>query len=148
MECIGPARCAPRPLGSSDHSSPAASLMRGLKSRAFTAVQWTSKSAVGEFSLMRNLCLQTYSRVSLIVTRVATPVMSIALSNSAHLRTVYLNVLRMTSLVNFPLYLALAFSPTRLCAPYMVSAGRHRRPCLKSSPPRAGYAQLVTQTAD
>lgn len=64
-------------------------------------------SALGEFSVVRNLCLQAYSVVNPIVTRVATPLMSIAQSDGARLQSVYVNVLRMTSSVNFPLYLAL-----------------------------------------
>lgn len=66
-------------------------------------------SALGEFSVVRNLCLQTYAVVNPVVTRVVTPLMSIAQSDRARLQSIYLNVLRMTSSVNFPLYLALAF---------------------------------------
>lgn len=67
-----------------------------------------SATAIGEFGVVRNLCLQAYSLVNPVVTRVATPVMSIAQSDLVRLRHIYLNVLRMTASINFPLYIALA----------------------------------------
>lgn len=69
-------------------------------------------SALGMYSLPRDLSLRVAQVINPIVTRVGLPVMAKAQANPALLKSVYLKTLRMTASVNFPLYLAMAaFAP-------------------------------------
>lgn len=69
-------------------------------------------SALGLYSLPRNLCLQVHALINPIVTRVGFPVMSRVQNHPEQLRSIYLQTLRMTASVNFPLYAGIAvFAP-------------------------------------
>lgn len=69
-------------------------------------------SALGIYSLPRDLSLRVGSAINPIVTRVGLPVMAKAQHDKVFLKNVYLKTLRMTASVNFPIYMALAvFAP-------------------------------------
>lgn len=65
-------------------------------------------AVLGEYSLARNLCIQVYSVINPILTRVATPVLAVAQDDRDRLRYIYLSLVRLTTSINFPVYLALA----------------------------------------
>jgi O-antigen/teichoic acid export membrane protein len=68
--------------------------------------------ALGEYSVSRNLCLQVGTTLNPVVTRVGLPLLARARSDPALLKDVYLQAVRMTASVNFPLYAGLAlFAP-------------------------------------
>lgn len=64
--------------------------------------------ALGLYSLPRDLSLRIAFIINPIVTRVGFPVMAKAQQDAARLKSIYLQTLRMTASVNFPIYLALA----------------------------------------
>lgn len=67
---------------------------------------------LGLYSLPRNLCLQVQSLINPIVTRVGFPMMSRVQNDPVQLKTIYLKTLRMTTSINFPLYIGMAvFAP-------------------------------------
>lgn len=67
---------------------------------------------LGEYSVSRNLCLQVGMTLNPVVTRVGLPMLARARSDPALLKDIYLQVVRMTASVNFPLYAGLAlFAP-------------------------------------
>lgn len=69
-------------------------------------------SALGVYSLPRSLSLKVAGTLNPVVTRVGLPVMAKVQQDRKKLKHVYLQTLRMTASVNFPIYLALAaFSP-------------------------------------
>jgi O-antigen/teichoic acid export membrane protein len=73
--------------------------------------------SLGEYSVSKNLSLQIGASLNPIVTRVGLPLMARARREAGLLNTVYLQTIRMTASVNFPLHAALAlFAPelTRL----------------------------------
>lgn len=65
-------------------------------------------TALGLYSLPRNLSLAVAGIVNPIVTRVGLPVMASAQDDRSFLKSVYLKTMRMTASVNFPIYVALA----------------------------------------
>lgn len=66
-------------------------------------------AAMGVYTVPRNLSLQVaYGVINPVVTRVGLPVMAKLQDNLAALKTVYLQTLRMTASMNFPIYAALA----------------------------------------
>lgn len=68
-----------------------------------------SATVLGFFSVPRNLSLQLQFIVNPIVTRVGFPLIAQVQSDKARVRFIYLNTTNMTSSVNAPLYLGLAF---------------------------------------
>ncbi|MCK9460552.1 MAG: MOP flippase family protein [Proteobacteria bacterium] len=69
-------------------------------------------SAMGLYSVPRNLSLRVAMMINPIVTQVGMPVMAKAQGDAALLRQVYLQTIRMVSSVNFPIYVGLAvFAP-------------------------------------
>jgi len=68
--------------------------------------------AMGVYSLPKNLCLQIIGVINPVVTRVGLPVMARSKDDAVLLRHVYLQTLRMTASVNFPIFIGLAlFAP-------------------------------------
>jgi O-antigen/teichoic acid export membrane protein len=65
-------------------------------------------SALGLFSVPRDLSFRISTVVNPIMTRVGFPVMSRAKSDVAKLKSIYLQSLRLTASINFPIYMALA----------------------------------------
>ena len=77
-----------------------------LGGRAFGA------GTLGFYVLPRDLSLRIAGTINPVVTRVGLPVMSRLQDDRERLKSVYLQTLRMTASVNFPIYLALAvFAP-------------------------------------
>lgn len=66
-------------------------------------------TALGVFSVPRNLALQLQFIVNPIVTRVGFPLIAQVQSDKARVRSIYLSTMNMTSSVNAPLYLGVAF---------------------------------------
>lgn len=78
----------------------------------FIGGRFLPPSALGLYSLPRDLSLRVSGVINPIVTRVGLPVMAKAQHDRAFLKSVYLKTLRMTASVNFPIYAALAiFAP-------------------------------------
>lgn len=73
-----------------------------LGSRLFGA------QVLGLYSMPKNLCFQIIAATNPIVTRVGLPVMAQSQADGPLLRTIYLQTLRMTAAVNFPVFVALA----------------------------------------
>lgn len=74
--------------------------------------RFLSPEALGVYSLPRDLALRVAGMINPIVTRVGLPVMAKAQHDPIFLKNVYLKTLRMTTSVNFPIYLAMAvFAP-------------------------------------
>jgi O-antigen/teichoic acid export membrane protein len=65
-------------------------------------------AALGPFSLPRDLSLRTGMIVNQVITRIGLPVMAQVQHDRARLKSIYLQTLRMTASVNFPIYIALA----------------------------------------
>lgn len=65
-------------------------------------------AALGLYSLPRELGLRIAFMINPIITRVGFPVMSRTQQDTFQLKAIYLQILRMTASVNFPIYLALA----------------------------------------
>ena len=64
--------------------------------------------ALGLYSLPRDLSLRIALTINPIVTRVGFPVMAKSQGNIDQLKSIYLQVLRMTASINFPIYVAFA----------------------------------------
>ena len=74
--------------------------------------RFLSASSLGVYSLPRDLSLRVANVINPVVTRVGLPVMAKAQHDRTFLKSVYLKTMRMTSSVNFPVYLAIvAFAP-------------------------------------
>lgn len=74
--------------------------------------RWLSISALGVFSLPRDLSLRIQFLINSVVTRVGFPVMAQAQNDPVLLKSIYLKTLRMTASINFPIYLGIAaFTP-------------------------------------
>jgi O-antigen/teichoic acid export membrane protein len=86
-------------------------------------------AAMGPFSLPRDLSLRTGTIINQIITRVGFPVMARVQNDPARLRSIYLQTLRMTASVNFPVYVALALFADEVVAllygPQWRDAGRY-----------------------
>jgi O-antigen/teichoic acid export membrane protein len=65
-------------------------------------------AALGAYSVPRELCLKAMYATNPIITRVGMPIISRAQGDKDLLRRVYLQTIRMTSSVNFPIYMAIA----------------------------------------
>jgi len=65
--------------------------------------------AMGAYTLSKNLTLNVQNVINLIVTQVGLPVMARAQDDDERLRRIYLQTIRMTASVNFPIYIAIAF---------------------------------------
>ena len=65
-------------------------------------------TALGFYTVPRELCLKIMFATNPIVTRVGTPLIAQAQGDPGLLRRVYLSTIRMTSSVNFPIYGAIA----------------------------------------
>ena len=86
-------------------------LFNGLLSQADVLIGGTiaGSSAMGVYTVPRDLSLKLANTViNPVVTRVGLPVMAKVQGDKATLKSVYLQTLRMTSSVNFPIYAALA----------------------------------------
>lgn len=70
-------------------------------------------SALGLYSLPRNLALQIAGLINPIITRIGFPVMAAVQHEPAKIKSIYLKTMRMTASINFPIYFGLAvFSPS------------------------------------
>lgn len=65
-------------------------------------------ATLGLYSLPRNLVLNVAGLINPVITRVGLPVMAKVQHDKALLKTVYLTTMRMTTSINFPIYLALS----------------------------------------
>lgn len=65
-------------------------------------------SALGLYSLPRNLALQIAGLINPIITRIGFPVMAAVQHEPEKIRSIYLKTMRMTASVNFPIYFGLA----------------------------------------
>lgn len=65
-------------------------------------------SALGLYSLPRNLSLQIAGLINPIITRIGFPVMAAVQHEPDKIRSIYLKTMRMTASVNFPIYFGLA----------------------------------------
>lgn len=65
-------------------------------------------SALGLYSLPRNLALQIAGLINPIITRIGFPVMAAVQHEPDKVRSIYLKTMRMTASVNFPIYFGLA----------------------------------------
>ncbi|HET7396175.1 MAG TPA: MOP flippase family protein [Gammaproteobacteria bacterium] len=75
-----------------------------------------SPTALGTYSVPRDLSLRVSMVVNPIITRVGFPVMSRLQDDISALKSVYLQTLRMTASVNFPVYLALGLFADEIVA--------------------------------
>jgi O-antigen/teichoic acid export membrane protein len=75
-----------------------------------------SPSAMGIYSVPRDLSLRVASVINPIITRVGFPVMSRVKHDRERLKSIYLQTLRMTASVNFPLYVALGLFSNEIVA--------------------------------
>lgn len=75
-----------------------------------------SPTEMGIYSVPRNLSLRLAMIVNPIITRVGFPVMSRTRHDPVVLKAIYLQTLRMTASVNFPMYIALAVFADELVA--------------------------------
>jgi O-antigen/teichoic acid export membrane protein len=65
--------------------------------------------ALGLYSLPRDLCLRVAMAINPIATRIGFPVMARVKHDAASLKSAYLQIVRMTASINFPLYIGIAF---------------------------------------
>lgn len=65
--------------------------------------------AIGLYSLPKDLSLNVSGVINPIVTKVGLPMMATAQNDKLLLRKFYLQTMRMTSSINFPIYIAMAF---------------------------------------
>jgi O-antigen/teichoic acid export membrane protein len=75
-----------------------------------------SPAALGFFSVPRDLSMRIAMTVNPVITRVGFPVMSRLQDDISALKYVYLQTLRMTTSVNFPIYVALALFADEIVA--------------------------------
>ncbi len=69
-------------------------------------------TAMGLYSMPKNLCLQIVGTLNPVVMRVAFPLMAKAQEDTAQLRSYYLQIMRLTASSNFPVFVAIAlFAP-------------------------------------
>lgn len=78
-----------------------------MQSDVFIAGLLFGPAALGLYSLPRDLCLRIAFIINPIITRVGFPVMAKAQHDTDRLKFIYLQTLRMTASVNFPIFLAL-----------------------------------------
>lgn len=70
-------------------------------------------SALGLYSLPRNLALQIAGLINPIITRIGFPVMAAVQHEPEKIKSIYLKTMRMTASINFPIYFGLAaFAPS------------------------------------
>lgn len=68
--------------------------------------------SIGAYSVTKDFCLGVSRAFNPIITRVGTPLMAKAQSDGTLVKTVYLQTMRMTASVNFPVYIAIGvFAP-------------------------------------
>lgn len=82
----------------------------------FVAGAFANPAALGLYSLPRDLSLRIGMIVNPIITRVGFPVMSRLQGDVPALKAVYLQTLRMTASVNFPIYVALGMFANEIVA--------------------------------
>jgi lipopolysaccharide exporter len=69
-------------------------------------------SAIGLYSVPKNLCLQIIGAINPVVTRVGLPLLAKAGDDAPLTKAIYLQVMRMTASANFPIFVALGlFAP-------------------------------------
>lgn len=73
-------------------------------------------NAMGVYSVPRDLSLRVATGINSIVTRVGFPVMAQVKHDRARLKSIYLQTLRMTASVNFPVYVALGLFAKEIVA--------------------------------
>jgi len=73
-------------------------------------------STVGVYAVPRELSLRIATVINPIITRVAFPLMARAKGDRSALKSIYLQVLRMTASINFPVFAALAFFADEIVA--------------------------------
>jgi O-antigen/teichoic acid export membrane protein len=74
----------------------------------------STSAAIGIFSLPRDFSLRVAMTINPILTRVGFPVMARVKHDHDKLKSIYLQTLRMTASVNFPIYMALTLFPQEL----------------------------------
>ena len=92
----------------------AATLVR--QSDVFIGGLFVGPAALGLYSLPRDLSLRLAMAVNPAVTRIGFPVMSRLKNDITALKDVYLQTLRMTASINFPMYVALGVFASELVA--------------------------------
>lgn len=65
--------------------------------------------AMGAYSVSKNLNLNVQTVINPIITQVGLPIMARAQQDEALLKRIYLQTMRMTASVNFPIYMGIAF---------------------------------------
>lgn len=73
-------------------------------------------AAMGVYAVPRDLSMQASRMINGVVTRVGFPVMSRVKNDPARLRNIYLQTLRMTASVNFPLYVFIGLFASEVVA--------------------------------
>jgi O-antigen/teichoic acid export membrane protein len=66
-------------------------------------------SDMGLYNVPKTLMLNVQMAINPIITQVGLPIMAIAQNDKNRLKSIYLQTIRITSSVNFPIYLAIAF---------------------------------------
>ena len=88
-----------------------------MQADVFIAALYASPAATAFYTMPREQCLRVSNTVvNPVVTRVGLPVMSRLQHEPAALRAVYLQTLRMTASMNFPIYALLALFPEQIVA--------------------------------
>jgi O-antigen/teichoic acid export membrane protein len=86
-----------------------------MQADVFIAAMHASPAATAFYTMPREQCLRVSNTVvNPVVTRVGLPVMSRLQQDPAALRSVYLQTLRMTASLNFPVYALLALFPEQI----------------------------------
>jgi O-antigen/teichoic acid export membrane protein len=87
--------------------------------------------AMGAYTLSKNLTVNVQNVINPIVTQVGLPVMARAQEDEQRLRRIYMQTIRMTASVNFPIYLAIAFFANDVVAIMLGEKWRHAVPLLQ-----------------
>jgi O-antigen/teichoic acid export membrane protein len=88
-------------------------------------------NAMGAYTLSKNLTVNVQNVINPIVTQVGLPVMAKAQDDEQRLRRIYLQTIRMTASVNFPIYLAIAFFANDVVAIMLGEKWTHAVPLLQ-----------------
>lgn len=74
----------------------------------------TGTEALGYYSLPKDLCLKLSTVINPAITRVGFPLLSMYKNDKTHLATLYSKTVRMTSSLNFPLYIFMSIYATEI----------------------------------
>lgn len=79
-----------------------------LQSDVVVGGRFFDSAALGLYTQPREFALRIMFAINPIITRVAFPLIALAKDDIARVKTIYLSTLRMTTSINFPIYVALA----------------------------------------